>query len=231
MKDFKKNKRVWNEMKHRDQDYQEIEPLASIEYQKDTIPDIIEGDIVLSDDDKERFKKKDATIPSQYNDYNAIRGKDKKWPLGVVPYEISDEFPSKVKELILQKMQEFYNKTCIEFASHTNEEDFISIEKGGENTSPVGRQGGKQVVTLISEDSALHELMHTIGFWHEQSREDRDDYITVLKNNIHADKLENFQKYSLKEIDHLGAKYDYCSIMHYGPGTFAKVYFKYPNNI
>ena len=69
----------------------------------------------------------------------------------------------------------------------------------------------------------MHELMHVAGFWHEQSRADRDKYITVHWNNIEPDFRSNFEKYDLGKIDHLGAPYDPCSVMHYGAFAFAKV--------
>ena len=69
----------------------------------------------------------------------------------------------------------------------------------------------------------MHELMHAAGFWHEQSRADRDDYITINWSNIREGMEYNFLKYDLRKIDHLGAEYDTCSVMHYGAYAFAKV--------
>ena len=69
----------------------------------------------------------------------------------------------------------------------------------------------------------IHELMHATGFWHEQSRADRDSHISINWSNIQSGMEFNFLKYDLNKIDHLGAKYDTCSVMHYGSTAFAKV--------
>ena len=62
----------------------------------------------------------------------------------------------------------------------------------------------------------VHELAHALGFWHEQSRIDRDDHVVIVEANIHPVMLRNFRKYNHHLTDSLGVGYDYESIMHYG---------------
>ena len=54
--------------------------------------------------------------------------------------------------------------------------------------SQVGKRGGKQQLSLGSgcenKGRAIHELMHALGFLHEQSRQDRDEHVIILYQNI-----------------------------------------------
>ena len=61
------------------------------------------------------------------------------------------------------------------------------------------------------------------GFWHEQSRADRDKNVEIIWNNINPAMKYNFMKYTLTQIQHLNAPYDTCSVMHYSGTAFSRV--------
>jgi hypothetical protein len=63
-------------------------------------------------------------------------------------------------------------------------------------------------------------MIHALGFWHEQSRPDRDNYVTIYWNNIQTGQSSNFDKYTTG-VDLLGFNYDYDSIMHYQSTAFS----------
>ena len=52
-----------------------------------------------------------------------------------------------------------------------------------------------------------HEILHALGFWHEQNRPDRDDFIDIKDENIMPGLEVNFAK--RLDIDSLGSPYDY----------------------
>ncbi len=89
------------------------------------------------------------------------------------------------------------------------DQDYVFIAPSRyECSSLVGRQGQKQVLKLKKEcylrpALIVHELMHAVGFVHEQSRNDRDKYVVVHEENILGDKLDQFLKYNLSVVDHL----------------------------
>lgn len=65
----------------------------------------------------------------------------------------------------------------------------------------------------------IHEILHALGFWHEHSRPDRDDFIKIEWSNV----VENAERNLVKaeEVNSLGSSYDYGSIMHYPGDAYA----------
>ena len=53
-----------------------------------------------------------------------------------------------------------------------------------------------------------------MGFWHEQSRPDRDLYVTILDENVNdtLPYINQFQKHKYSEVDSLGVGYDYNAL-------------------
>jgi len=157
---------------------------------------------------------------------NAINTAYKKWTDNIVPYMISADFSAAERAVIAKAIQVYEDKTCIRFKGRTDEAGYIEIIKSSGCWSYVGRTGGKQQVSIGNGCAyvgiVLHEFMHAVGFWHEQSRTDRDQHVAIQWNNIQDGKVNNFKKYESHEIDDLSSPYDTCSIMHYRANSFSK---------
>ena len=70
----------------------------------------------------------------------------------------------------------------------------------------------------------LHEILHALGFIHEQSRSDRDEFITILWENIIPEYFSQFQMVPDNYMVTVeGTDFDFSSIMLYKPDSFAKL--------
>lgn len=169
----------------------------------------------------------DILIPKrQMITKNGITSQSSRWPNGIVPYEIRGNFNSRDRSIIENAIDEYHRLTCIRFVPRTTERDYVSIVSGNSGCwSSVGRVGGRQEVNLQSpgclskRGTAMHELMHALGFLHEQNREERDSYVSIQYQNIQPSTMNNFDKASRTLA--FGVPYDYGSVMHYSSTAFS----------
>ncbi|XP_062418066.1 hatching enzyme 1.2-like [Pungitius pungitius] len=151
----------------------------------------------------------------------------KKWTDGKVyiPYYIANDYSSREQSIIIRGLESFSLMSCIRFRPYQNgDNEWLSIESREGCYSSVGRQGGAQTVSLSRQGclyygTVQHELLHALGFNHEQTRSDRDDYIRVQWENIIDGKWHNFDKIATLNQ---GTAYDYGSVMQYEKYAFSK---------
>ncbi|XP_039236423.1 tolloid-like protein 1 [Pipra filicauda] len=150
------------------------------------------------------------------------------WPGGVIPYVIGGNFTGTQRAMFKQAMRHWEKYTCVTFIERSDEESYIVFTyRPCGCCSYVGRRGnGPQAISIGKNCDkfgiVVHELGHVIGFWHEHTRPDRDDHVTIIRENIQPGQEYNFLKMEPGEVNSLGEPYDFDSIMHYARNTFSR---------
>lgn len=148
------------------------------------------------------------------------------WPEGLVAYTIDSNVVEQYR--IIDAIAYWEEHSAIRFVERTDANtdetrNYIRFVTSTGCASYVGMQGGAQRLFLsprCSTGNTIHEIGHALGLWHEQSRNDRDEYVDVRFENIYRGYEHNFQIQSDNGED-LG-EYDYGSIMHYPSWAFSK---------
>lgn len=150
------------------------------------------------------------------------------WESPTMAFHIEKDLPNKMA--VEQALEYLETYTVLRFVNLQNQEDGLAFVPGEERClSYVGRVGGIQPVFLSPEcgrNEILHEILHALGFVHEQSRVDRDEFVRILWENIDEPFFNQFDLIpaELTSRYYKGASFDfdYTSRMMYHPTAFAK---------
>jgi hypothetical protein len=182
---------------------------------------IFEGDILLGSVSEMEAIKEQVENPQPDVEFaSVVVGTQFRWPNGIIPFRIDPALPN--QQRVTDAIAHWQANTNVRFKARTSESDFVTFRPSSGCSSNVGKRGGEQFVNLgtaCSTGNTIHEIGHTAGLWHEQSRRDRNNFVNINFPNIQPGMVFNFDQH-ITDGDDVGG-YDYGSIMHYPRNAFA----------
>nr|QNH72427.1 toxin candidate TRINITY_DN38610_c0_g1_i1 [Pachycerianthus maua] len=188
---------------------------------------LYQGDVKLDPFEEELVK---TGVHLRRKRRNAVSSRKRLWTDRIVRFYIHSS-AAHASSIIRQAAGVYNSKTCVKWVEISPKQawgtNHVVFKKDSGCWSRIGRLYWKKEPQTLSVGEGcddigtlLHEMMHAIGFWHEQSRSDRDSFVSVQWENIIPGQEDQFDKLSIADIDDLDLQYDYKSLMHYGKTSF-----------
>jgi len=185
------------------------------------------ADAVLADEVTAR-EPRECTPPQQPPYQGRSLWSADLWPGGIVYYEFDANATSENRAAMRQAMDTLEQSAGVHFVAGTGQGSYLHIKNSTVNSSYVGMIGVGQTVNIYNWNYGFimcHELMHALGLWHEQSRPDRGQFITVnyanIRNTCGSDGISSCAYNFDIRAAAMQGEYDFDSVMHYGPYAFS----------
>ena len=153
----------------------------------------------------------------------AVRTGRRKWPDNTIYYQFDAGYPESRKTTIRRALRDYEALTNVVAVEGTGSGNYALIRDGSGCSSQVGMIRGAQRMSLaagcMSKGTILHEFMHALGFSHEHTAPDRDNFVTVYLENVQSGREHNFNKIT-RGLE-VSNSYDYASVMHYSEYAFS----------
>lgn len=175
------------------------------------------------------------------------------WSNNVVPFDFvttgAGAVSAENQTAAINAMNAIAERAGVIFRPATSRDaDRIRFQNSQFNNSPIGRRGGAQIINISAWDRQMiicHEIFHSLGFQHEQSRPDRGIYVTINVNNIcgagagvgcppgpnpgqccdcvnaDGDCISCAHNFAIRMDADTYGPYDFDSFMHYGRDYFS----------
>ncbi len=150
----------------------------------------------------------------------------RRWPNGVVYHRFADDVTQTNQDLFMEAAEAMSNITVITLVERTDQVNFVEVRNHPDPNffggfSELGMVGGQQIILLSdwSNWTMQHEIGHTLGLLHEQSRPDRDQFIDIQWDRIFENYAGNFD---ISRGAETYSDYDFMSIMHYRWNAFSR---------
>ncbi len=166
----------------------------------------------------------DVILTENYTNEIALRGNiisdfSRKWPNSTMPYVWGGGLTQAKKNEILNAIANVNATTNLCLVERTNETQYVKFEntRNSCHVLVIGNTGAANQVINIGNNcgrhAIIHEILHKAGFYHEQTRSDRDNFITVNWDNLDGPGWE--YQFTAQGGETASGAYDFASIMHY----------------